>query len=169
LLLKNEIESAFSSPTATAFFLLATALLLIVAERAGKRLYNLEHLTWVDAIIIGCFQAVAVFPGVSRSGATITGGMIRSLERPAAARFSFLLSIPIMLAAGLLASMDLIKTTGFPGELAVMIPGFVLAAITGYLAIRWLIGYLMRHPLYVFSAYCFGLGLLTLLVAFIRK
>ncbi len=169
LLLKKEIESAFTSPTTTALFLMATAILLIVAERAGKRLYNLEHLSWFDAIIIGVFQAIAIFPGVSRSGATITGGMIRNLERPAAARFSFLLSIPIMLSAGLLASLDLFKTADLSAQLPVMIPGFLLAAITGYLAIRWLIGYLMRHPLYVFSAYCVGLSLLTLSVAFIRK
>jgi undecaprenyl-diphosphatase len=169
LFLKDKIEAAFGSPTATALFLFLTALLLIVAERAGKRQYDLEHLTVADAIIIGFFQAASVFPGVSRSGATMTGGMIRNLERPTAARFSFLLSIPIMLAAGLLASSDMAKTAGLASQLPVMLPGFILAAITGYLAIRWLIGYLMRHPLYVFSAYCVGLGLLTLLITFFRK
>jgi undecaprenyl-diphosphatase len=169
LALKNQIEAAFGNPQNTAWFLMGTAILLFIAEKVGKRLHNLEHLTWLDALIIGGFQAMAIFPGVSRSGATITGGMVRNLERPAAARFSFLLSIPIMLAAGLLASLDLLKTPGLTSQLPVMIPGFILAAITGYLAIRWLIGFLMRHPLYVFSYYRVALGLLTLYVAYIRK
>ncbi|MCK4976604.1 MAG: undecaprenyl-diphosphate phosphatase, partial [Anaerolineales bacterium] len=125
-------------------------------------------LDWKDAIWIGLFQSFALFPGISRSGATITGGMTRDLERPASARFSFLISIPIMLVAGLAAMADLSKVPDLTSLLPTYIPGFIAAAITGYLAIRWLLGYLTNHPLYVFSIYCALLGLITLAVGIIR-
>lgn len=164
LLAKDAIESAFASPLATALFLLVTAALLTAAERLGRRTRALESLTWRDALWVGVFQAVSVFPGVSRSGATISGGMFRDVERPAAARFSFLLSIPIMLAAGLLATLDLIEIPNFTSLLPTFIPGFLVAAVTGYLAIRWLLRYLSHRPLYVFAIYCVLLSLLTILV-----
>jgi undecaprenyl-diphosphatase len=162
LLLKSSIEKAFSSSTATGVFLLVTAALLVIAERSGKRLRGLEQLSWKDALWIGFFQVLAVFPGVSRSGATITGGMTRNLERSASARFAFLMSIPIMLAAGLVASSDLMQMPNLRVVVPAYIPGFIAAAITGYLAIRWLLVYLTRHPLYVFAGYCTALGLLIL-------
>ena len=167
-LLKNTVEEAFQSPNATALFLLVTAGLLLVAERIGKQRSKIEILTWKDALIIGFFQAVAIFPGISRSGATITGGMARDLERPAAARFSFLMSIPIMLAAGLLAGMDLLKLPDIGSLLPTFIPGFIASAITGYLAIRWLLKFLINHPLTIFSVYCAALGLLVLILSFIK-
>ncbi len=162
LALKSSVEAAFTSLTATAIFLFFTAALLLVAERVGKRVRNVNNLSWKDAIWIGLFQAMAIFPGVSRSGATITGGMTRDLERPASARISFLMSIPIMLAAGLAASVDMMKVPDVSSQLLTFIPGFITAAIVGYLAIRWLLGYLTRHPLYVFSIYCALAGLLAL-------
>jgi undecaprenyl-diphosphatase len=162
LLVKDAIEAAFSSPVATAVSLLVTAGLLTAGERIGRKNRSLEVLTWKDALWMGGFQALSVFPGVSRSGSTITGGMARDLERPAAARFSFLMSIPIMLAAGLLAALDMLELPNLGSLLPVMIPGFITAAITGYLAIRWLIGYLTRHSLYIFAAYCVLLSLLVL-------
>lgn len=162
LALKDAVETAFSSPVATAFFLLGTALLLLIAERVGKRNRGLEQLTWRIALWIGFFQVLALFPGLSRSGATIAGGMIQDLKRPAAARFSFLMSIPIMLLAGLVASMDLLRTPNLPTLLPAFIPGFLTAAVTGYLAIRWLLGYLTRRPLTAFAIYCLIAGLITL-------
>ncbi len=168
LALKDQVEAAFHSPTATALFLLVTAAFLLVAERLGRRGGNLEALTWKDALWIGFFQAAAIFPGVSRSGATITGGMTRNLQRPAAARFSFLLMIPIMLAAGLLAAGDLLQAPNLGALLPVFLPGFLASAVTGYLAIRWLIGYLSSHSLKVFAFYCAALAALTLLLGALR-
>jgi len=168
LLLKSAVESAFSSPRATALFLFVTAGLLVVAERVGKRNRDLESLNWKDALWVGIFQAVSIFPGVSRSGATITGGMTRDFQRPAAARFAFLMSIPVMLAAGLLASLDLVKTPNLGASMLVFIPGFIVAAVVGYLAIRWLLRYLVDHTLYDFAIYCAALGLVTLIVTFVR-
>jgi len=88
--------------------------------------------------------------------------MTRDLERPAAARFSFLMSIPIMLAAGLVAGIDLINIPDLATLLPVYIPGFISAAVVGYLAIRWLIGYLSKHSLYIFAIYCAFVGLISL-------
>lgn len=169
LLFKDAVESAFSSPVATAFSLFITAALLLIAERVGQKRRDLEGMSWIDALWIGLFQAIAVFPGVSRSGATMAGGMLRNFERPAAARFSFLLSIPIMLAAGLMASVDLLKIPNLSALLPVFVPGFVAAAIVGYLSIRWLLSYLSRRPLYVFSIYCIFAGLITLASVFLSR
>jgi undecaprenyl-diphosphatase len=124
----------------------------------------LEQLGWKDAVWVGFFQALALFPGISRSGATIAGGMTRNLERQAAARFSFLMSIPIILAAGASASFDLSKIPDLPSLLPIFIPGFLVAAITGYLSIRWLLGYLKRRPLIGFAVYCVIISLITLVV-----
>jgi len=162
LLVKDQVERAFNSLLATGVFLLVTAGLLTLAERLGKRQNELESLTLKDAILIGLAQALAIFPGVSRSGATITGGMLRNLERSAAARFSFLMSIPIMLAAGLLAALDLLEMPNFSQLLPVFIPGFLAAAVTGYLSIRWLLQYLTRRPLTIFVFYCLAIGALSI-------
>jgi undecaprenyl-diphosphatase len=164
LTIKRLIESAFASTTASAVFLLGTAGLLVIAERLGRTDRCLEALTWKDALWFGAFQALAVFPGISRSGATITGGMIARYQRAEAARFSFLMSIPIMLAAGLLGTLDLIEMPDLGALLPVFLPGFIAAAITGYLAIRWLLRYLVHHSLYVFAAYCVVLSLVSLAV-----
>jgi undecaprenyl-diphosphatase len=168
LLIKPFVEAAFASPQATAVFLLATAGLLVIAERAGSRSRDLQDLSWIDALWIGFFQALSIFPGLSRSGSTITGGMLRNLKREPAARFSFLMSIPIMLAAGLLAASDLRDIPDISGTLLVFIPGFIAAGVIGYFSIRWLLQYLTRRPLYVFSIYCVVLSCLTLAVSWMR-
>ena len=166
LALKNTVERAFASPVAAACFLLLTAGILVIAERLGKRTRALENLNWKDALWIGFAQAISIFPGISRSGATISGGMLRDLERPAATRFAMLLSIPIMLSAGLLAGLDLLQFPHFTSLLKVFIPGFLASAITGYLSIRWLLHYLAHHPLYLFSIYCAAFSLFVLGIAF---
>ena len=165
LLLKDTVESTFANPKLTALALFLTATLLIIAETVGKRDRNLEQLVWKDALWIGFLQVLAIFPGVSRSGATITGGMTRDLGRPTAARFSFLMSIPIMLVAGLLATYDLIRTPYVLRLLPTFIPGFISAAVVGYLAIRWMLRFLVGHSLYIFAVYCTVLGLLVIVLS----
>jgi undecaprenyl-diphosphatase len=88
--------------------------------------------------------------------------MTRDLGRPAAARFSFLMSIPIMLAAGISATYDLFRSPYALQLLPTFIPGFISAAVVGYLAIRWLLRFLIGHPLYIFAVYCTGMGLLVI-------
>jgi undecaprenyl-diphosphatase len=151
----------------TAVALLGTALLLVIAERVGKRERELEKITWLDALIIGIFQILALFPGLSRSGSTIAGGMTRNLERPAAARFAFLMAVPIMLVAGLMAVIDLLQIQDLGLLLPVFIPGFIAAAVVGYLAIGWLLSFLTRYSLYFFAVYCAIVGLIVLLITLI--
>ena len=167
-LLKDIVELAFSSPTATSIFLLSTAALLLIAETVGKRNRKLTNLDWRDALWIGFAQVLSIFPGVSRSGATIAGGMTRDLERHTAARFSFLMSIPILALAAASALLDLYLLPNTMNLIPVYIPGLIAAAVVGYLSIRWLIGYLTRHSLLIFAVYCFLLGILIIIVSLLR-
>ncbi len=167
-LLKDWVEKAFASPLATAFFLLGTSALLYGAERLGRIERNLDSVGWKDAVWIGFFQALAIFPGISRSGATIAGGMLRRLERPSAARFSFLMSIPIMLAAGVISVIDLLRMPGAASQALAFIPGFIASAVTGYYSIRWLLAFLARRRLWIFSLYCALLALATFLILGLR-
>ena len=164
LLFKDKIETAFSSALATGFCLLLTAVLLVVAEKVGHRNRNMEELSWFDALGIGLFQVLALLPGVSRSGSTIAGGMARHLDRASAARFSFLMSVPVMFGAGVLALDDLFHLPGMDGLMLPLALGFFTALVSGYIAIRWLIAYLSRHSLYVFAVYCTVLGLLVIMI-----
>jgi undecaprenyl-diphosphatase len=161
-ILKENVEKTFANPKLTALAMFLTATLLIIAEKVGKRDRNLEQLAWKDALWIGFSQVLAIFPGISRSGATIAGGMTRDLGRPSAASFSFIMSIPIMLAAGLSATYDLIHSPYGFQLLPRFIPGFISAAVVGYLAIRWLLRFLSSHSLYIFAVYCTAMGLLVI-------
>lgn len=169
LVLKDTLETAFSSPLAVAFSLLGTAFLMAAAERLGKRTRMFEQMSWLDSIWIGSFQILALFPGFSRSGSTISAGILRSLDRTSAARFSFIMSVPIMLAAGVVAGIDLLQLPDLADKLLVYTPGFIASAITGYFAIGWLLKYLSQRPLYLFSIYCTCLSITTLLVYFVNR
>ena len=165
-LLKSAVEALFKTPLLEAAIrLLITAIVLALAERLGKRNRTLEEMTWGDALIIGFAQVLAVFPGASRSGTTISAGMARGLDRPPAARFAFLMSIPVMLAAGGYQSLDLLKMSGLGAILLPLLVGFVTAGIVGWLAIKWLLGYLNKHSFYIFAGYCAVLGLICLVLA----
>ncbi|MBN1890848.1 MAG: undecaprenyl-diphosphatase UppP [Thermoflexales bacterium] len=158
LALKESFETAYSSPVAVAALLLGTAAILTVAEYFGQRARELANITWLDALVIGFWQVAALLPGVSRSGATISGGILRGLDRPSAARFSFLMSIPPMLGAGVLAIKDLLEAGQVGAQMPAITVGFVAAAISGYACIRWLMGYLQRGRLYGFAIYCAVVG-----------
>lgn len=167
LLIKDQVEAAFNSPVFTAVSLFITAGLLILAERVGQRSRDLGSMKWQDALLMGVFQAASIFPGVSRSGSTMTGGMLRNLDRPAAARFSFLMSIPVMVAAGLLSVLDLGDVPNLGQFAPVIIAGVITAAVVGYLSIRWLLSYLTRHSLSTFSIYCVILGAVVIGSAYV--
>lgn len=167
LLIKDQVEAAFNSPAATGLFLLVTAALLTAAELLGKGKRDLTGITWLDALIIGLFQAVAIFPGVSRSGATITGGMLRGLDRASAARFSFIMSIPVMLAAGLLSLGDLNEVASLSSFLPALLAGLIAAAVFGFLSIKWLLDFLRTRRLIGFAVYCALLGIVTIIVSYV--
>lgn len=168
LLLKSKVEAAFSSPVVTAVLLFGTAVMLTLAELFSRKERELEHATALDALVIGLFQLLAIFPGVSRSGATISGGLSRGLKREAAARFSFLMSIPIMLAAGLLSLLDLVKIPDLSSFLPALIIGFIAAMVIGYLSIRWLLNFLKSRSLIPFVVYCAVVSIITIFIAYFR-
>ncbi|MAT96299.1 MAG: undecaprenyl-diphosphatase [Anaerolineaceae bacterium] len=164
--LEGFFEEIFSSPRAAAGFLLVTAVLLVLGERmlSGKK--DIPQMTWTDAIIIGLFQMVALFPGVSRSGSTIVGGLSRGLDRPTAARYSFLLGIPAILGAGLQAILDIFSANGSDFSTGVYITSFIAAGVTGYACIHWLLTWVKNHTLYGFAAYVALFGTAFLLISF---
>ena len=162
LLLEETFKSLFASATAAGAFLLLTALLLVLAEVIGRRRRDLPEITWLDSILIGIGQAAAISPGLSRSGATISVGMFRGLTREAAARFSFILSVPIIMGAGLSQLAELVSHGDLSAEAPLLLVGFVAAAVSGYAAIRLFLAYLRKRPLYPFAGYCMVVGALTL-------
>ena len=174
LLLKDKVEAAFASPVLTAVFLFGTAILLTTAElfhrqvERKQKIRNLNEIRTMDALVIGFFQAISIFPGISRSGATISGGVFRRFDRQGAARFAFLMSIPIMLAAGVLGVKDLLDVPNVGQMAGLVLIGFILAGVIGYLVIRWFIGYLRGKSLLPFAAYCALLALLVIAVTYFR-
>ncbi len=169
LLFKKYFEALHHQPIIIAVILLAAAGLIFAVEYVGKRSRSLATLSWIDALIIGCSQALALFPGVSRSAATLSGGLALGLERPAAARFSFLMSIPIMLAAGAAALKDLFEIPNFAAHLPPLALGFLAAAVVGFASIHWLLGYLAKRSMNIFAWYRIGFGALCLVIAFTRR
>jgi len=162
LFLKDLVEQAFGSPAMTAFFLFGTAFLLIIAEVLDKRTKELSKLKWHNALIIGAFQALSIFPGISRSGACISAGMIQNLHRKDASRFAFLMAIPVMLAAGLLGMIDLLKLQNLGQFLPILAVGFLISAIVGYFVIHWLLRFVSQHSLLPFAIYCIIVGIIVL-------
>jgi len=162
-LLKDAVEALFRLPLLQASIrLFAAAILLTLAEWLTKKDRQLDSMTWLDALVVGLFQIVAVFPGASRSGSTISGGMFRGFDRPSAARFAFLMSVPVMLAAGAYEMLDVVRMPGLTAFLPVLAVGFITAAIVGWFAVRWLLNYLAGHSLYNFSLYCAVVGTIVL-------
>jgi undecaprenyl-diphosphatase len=162
LFLEKTFESLFNSPNAVGAFLLLTALLLVLAEVLGRRQREFTGITWLDSLLIGIGQAASIAPGLSRSGTTIAVGMFCGISREAAARFSFILSVPIILGAGLAQLIKLLRYGNASAEAPLLIVGFIAAAVCGYAAIRLLLAYLRKRPLFPFSAYCVVVGILAI-------
>lgn len=165
--LKDIFEAAFSAPRFVAALLLVTAAILIAGEYFGRRERTTRDFGWLDALIVGMWQVTALFPGISRSGSTIGGAMLRGFDRQTAARFSFLLSVPALLGGGVLAIADLLEAGTLVADLPALAVGFVAAAVSGYLCIRWLLAYLQHRSLTIFAIYCALFGLFNLIVALV--
>jgi undecaprenyl-diphosphatase len=156
---KTQLSEYFSSPLASCYFLILTAVFLFGAEWLNLNLRK-QAPTKKDALFIGLAQGLALFPGVSRSGSTIAAGMLCGLNRIDAARFSFLMSIPVMIGASLVASFDLIHDAHLINHLLIPLAiGFISAALTGYLVIKWFMDFLSTQRLFIFASYCLGIGL----------
>ena len=139
------------------------ALALAAAELKGLRAKKIEDLSWTDTLAIGVAQALAIVPGVSRSGITLAAAMFRGMKRDAAARFSFLLATPIIGGAAIKKMFDLLSSGLTADEAVVLGTGILSAAIVGYLAIAFMLRFLAVHTTYVFIYYRIGLGIVVLL------
>jgi undecaprenyl-diphosphatase len=155
----DAIERMFQNPMLQASIrLLTAAILMALAERFSTKKRHLDAMTWYDALFVGMMQILSIFPGASRSGTTISGGMFIGFDRPSAARFAFLMAVPIMLAAGGYETLKVLQMPNTLQLLPIFAVGFVTAAVVGWFAIKWLIDYLSRHSLYVFAIYCAVVG-----------
>ncbi|MBZ5555331.1 MAG: undecaprenyl-diphosphate phosphatase [Acidobacteriia bacterium] len=148
--------------------LIGVALVMYFAERWAAQQKKIHAMTFGDTIFIGCFQAVALIPGVSRSGITITAGLFRGLTRGAAARFSFLLSTPIIAGAAAKKALE-VHHTGIPPEMRMPFAvGIVVAAVAGWITLRFLTSFYEKHSLNAFMVYRIGLGVLILVIGLMR-
>jgi len=174
LVFGDQIEHAFNTGQFLGVSFLITTILLCVAEFLSKRISSAKgykkaaEMNWLDALIIGIFQAIAIPPGISRSGATISGALSRRLDRDFAARFSFLLSIPAILGALVLNLKDLAKDGAAAGSIgAEVIAGTVTAAIVGFFAVKLMLKIVREKSLFGFAIYTAVLGVLILIDQFL--
>ncbi|MGI5838307.1 MAG: undecaprenyl-diphosphate phosphatase [bacterium] len=160
-LLKDYIEALFTTGRLLGVSFLITGIVLSTADRALKGRKNLTGITYPDAAFVGLMQGLAILPAVSRSGITITGALLRGIDRETAARFSFLLSLPVILGASLLELPELLAVEN-AAAWPVFLSGMAAAAIAGYFAIRFMLKVVTQGRLRIFAYYVFGLGILVL-------
>jgi len=156
LLLEHMVESRFRIPSVISVSLIVIGIFMLVSEKVSKH-RKIDELGVLDAVVIGISQAVALVPGVSRSGITISTGLLRGIERESAARFSFLLSTPVI-AGAVLLHLKKMMTGGEVHNLSLFAIGCSASAITGLAAIKFLMNYLKKHPVNIFAYYRFGLA-----------
>lgn len=172
--LEEFVEAMFQSALAAGGLLIVTGFVLLGAERVASRWEPDRHLVelrWRDGLAVGLAQVLALAPGISRSGVTISAGVVRGVRRRAAARFSFLMSIPIIAGASLKKGLDVYRLGITTEHGLIVLAGGISAAIVGYLSIRYLLGYLERGRLDVFAYYCWAVGAATVvgvLIGFVR-
>jgi undecaprenyl-diphosphatase len=169
VLFESKLDNTFRNhPVYIAIPLALLGILLIIADRTGKKTKPLDKITLKDCVLIGIAQAFALIPGVSRSGITITTGLFCGLKRETAARFSFLLGSPIIFAAAAYKLLDIIKHPLPSNEIVLFIAGTITAAIVGYLCIGFLIEYLKKRSMSVFAIYRFLFAAGIILVYMLR-
>ena len=170
LLFNKQAETTWRNPFVIGGMLIAVGVLMYLAEKAGRQQRDLSSIDLPDAVTIGVAQALAVVPGTSRSGITITAGLFRNMTRESAARFSFLLSTPAIGAAAAKALYDMHKKDGLHGLLTTdFMVGVAVSAITGCLVISWFLHYLRRGGLRPFVYYRIVFGIIVIALAFIRR
>lgn len=165
LLLADYAETIFRSPVLIASALMALGVILWIVDRYAPRSRSLGEMRWTDALLIGVAQVFALIPGVSRSGATITAGRADSFDRESAAVFSFLMSMPIILAAAVLEVPHALAENGLSLPLVV---GVLASAVSGWLAIAVLLRFVTRNSYGIFAIYRVVLGIVVLAVVFAR-
>lgn len=170
LFLEDTIDKIFREILWVASFFIITGLIFLTVEKyTAYRMIekkNLDKINWKDSLMIGLFQIASLFPGISRSGITISGGMFRNLKKQEAARFSFLMATLVILGAGVLGITQLVQQNRLNGALPDLILGFIFSAVVGYFAIKYLMRYLKRGKLNAFAYYLIGIGIVLLIVRF---
>jgi undecaprenyl-diphosphatase len=164
LLFKREIEESLRTPIVVAATLALGSIVFFVAERRGAKTRSDRSLTMTEAVWIGCAQALALVPGVSRSGITLVAAMAIGLRRDAAARFSFLLGVPAIAGAGIFELKPLLKSRDVSGS--VLAVGLIAAAVAGYASIAWLLRFLRARSTRPFVVYRIALGAMLLALLF---
>jgi undecaprenyl-diphosphatase len=159
--LADQIETTFRSPAFVAAALVLGGIGLIVAERLGTQRRGVERLGYGDAALVGVAQAAALAPGVSRSGATITIGMLLGMDRQAAARFGFLLSPPAIIAAAAKEAFELRDVGSAAIPVSILAVGLVSSAVIGYVTVKYFMRFLATQSLSVFAYYRFALAAVT--------
>lgn len=156
VLLSDKIDLMFSNPRIVSYLFFVTAILLIISSVLSDRSKKtLRNITILDAIIVGIFQILALPPGISRSGTTITGGIVSGLDRESASKFSFLVAIPVILGASFLE----VKSMSFAGfTIADLFVGFIVSFIVGLISLLIFFPFIKRTKFYVFAIYCIVLG-----------
>ena len=169
ILFEKQAESSWRSPFVIGAMMAAVGVLMWIGERAGSRRKNLGAVTFRDSLAIGVAQALALVPGTSRSGITITAGLFRNLDRVAAARFSFLLATPVIAGAAAKRFYDLIKHGGIPVEMHTPFAlGILLSALSGFAVIAFFLRFLQRRTLYFFIYYRIVFGIIVIALASFR-
>ena len=167
MLLKDYVEHTFRNPILIGCMLIGVGILMGWADRIGRGLKRIGAVTGTDGMIIGLAQALAVVPGTSRSGITITAALFRNIDREAAARFSFLLSTPAIAGATAKALIDLIQAGGVAPDMRTpFIAGMLVSALTGCIVIRYFLIFLRRHTLKFFVAYRIIFGIIVIALEF---
>lgn len=164
LLLKDKVEAAFQNPVLIGFALIYTAVILYISDKVpgGKKLGG--TMKPKDALIIGIMQCIAVLPGVSRSGSTITAGLFTGLKRDFAVKFAFLLSLPAVLGATVISIPDILAMTWTANDVITFITGIICAAISGYLAIFMVRKIAASKNFRYFAYYCAVVGILAVIL-----
>jgi undecaprenyl-diphosphatase len=163
VLFKDQIETGARDLYLIGVALIVLGLILLLAEKVGTRERSIEQIRTKDGLAIGFAQALALIPGVSRSGATITAGLFMGLDRPAAARYSFLLSVPAVVLSGLLELGTILsEDEGNDAGLGALAIATLMAFVSGYAAIAWLLRFLSTHSTVIFVVYRVALGTVVL-------
>jgi len=164
LTLKDWFETAFDSPLVVGFGLLVTSVLLLLGQKLERNTVPETEMPWLTGIIIGCFQALALVPGISRSGSTIAGGLLAGVDRMGATRFSFLLAIPVTSGAVILTAKDVWEAGDTSVALGPLLVGMLVSFFTGWLTLKWLIRLISQRKLHWFALYCALVGMITLML-----
>ncbi len=168
LLIKDKVDALFGNTIFVSCALIATGFLLFFSDRISQGRKTAKNATVVDALIVGCAQAVATVPGLSRSGTTISVGMLRGFDRKFAVRFSFLMSLPAILGANILEFKDAVELGIDAGMMPVYLVGVAVAAVVGYFAIRLVNMLADKGKFGKFSYYCWAVGLGSLIAGIVK-